>query len=111
METTAFGKVRLVAGFVLRFLSNPNTYLVVGALIFTASLHERIVVTEAVARNYGYWFTWRLERLLDAEEWIDSAADAKPALVLFGGMYAICRISRAIENLKTPTESKAPNPE
>ncbi len=98
MERKAFGKVRAVAGFVLRFLSNPNTYLVVGAWIYMSTLDDA---------HYEGWPGIPIT-LLHYECWREAAADAKPALVLFGGMYAICRISRAIENLKAPSDSKAP---
>jgi hypothetical protein len=101
METTAFGKVRLVAGkplgLAIRFLSNPNTYLFGGAWIY---LRDRVVD-----------LNFDPETLFYTRYWSHAAAVEKEGLVLFGGMYAICRISRAIEGLKAPTESKAPRPE
>ena len=102
MERKAFGKVRAVAGFVLRFLSSPNTYLVVGAWIYLEELESH--ADAAFFRGY-------FGNVLESRYWIAAAKWSKEALVLFGGMYAICRISRAIENLKAPTESKAPSPE
>jgi hypothetical protein len=93
MAKMRIGKLASKAkGLVIGFLNNPNTYLIVGTWIYLSWLfHDLFEHPRTGFEDFRFGY------LLMPGKWVFAAQLSKEALVLFGGMFAVCRIAKAIE--------------